>query len=130
MTAKAGTPDDSVPDFLDGDIDHEKVMFTSYPRSGNTLLRSYLEKLTNILTGSDCEIKRKLNKQLQDLGMEGEGELDKKVWVIKTHYPERFGSKKFIADRCIVITRSPIDCIPSLFHMIGSISHSSSLTED
>jgi hypothetical protein len=47
-------------------------MFTSYPRSGNTLLRSYLEKLTMILTGSDCELKRKLNKQLMDLGLDGE----------------------------------------------------------
>jgi hypothetical protein len=63
------------------------------------------------------------------MGLEGEGELDKKVWVIKTHYPERIGRKKFIADRCIVITRSPLDCIPSLFHMIGALSHSTGLTE-
>jgi len=31
----------------------EKVILTSYPRSGNTLLRKYLEDITGIITGSD-----------------------------------------------------------------------------
>ena len=39
-----------------------KVALTSYPRSGNTMIRKYLEKLTNIYTGSDCDLKRRLNK--------------------------------------------------------------------
>ena len=40
----------------------EKILLTSYPRSGNTLIRTYLEKITRILTGSDCDIKRPLNR--------------------------------------------------------------------
>jgi len=40
----------------------EKIILTSYPRSGNTLLRTYLEKITRVLTGSDCDIKRPLNR--------------------------------------------------------------------
>lgn len=31
----------------------EKVVLTSYPRSGNTLLRKYLEDITGVITGSD-----------------------------------------------------------------------------
>jgi hypothetical protein len=34
----------------------EKVLLTSYPRSGNTLIRSYFEKITKIYTGSDCDV--------------------------------------------------------------------------
>ena len=40
----------------------EKILLTSYPRSGNTLIRTYLEKITRILTGSDCDIRRPLNR--------------------------------------------------------------------
>jgi hypothetical protein len=48
----------------DDDIKNEKVLLSSYPRSGNTLIRSYLEKITSLYTGSDCDVKRKLNKDL------------------------------------------------------------------
>lgn len=51
----------------------EKVILTSYPRCGNTLLRTYLEQLSNIYTGSDCDLRRPMNKQLKDMGMQGEG---------------------------------------------------------
>ena len=40
--------------FLDGeDIDGEKVCFQSFPRSGNTMLRKFLEVVTGVHTGSD-----------------------------------------------------------------------------
>ena len=116
-------------EFLNGDGDHEKIVISSYPRSGNTLTRSYLEQLTRIYTGSDCQIHRTLNKQLQSAGLCGESEIDNKVWIVKTHYPKRTGSQKFIANRAIVVVRSPLDCIASLFNMIGTLSHSESLSE-
>jgi len=34
----------------------EKVILASYPRSGNTLIRSYLERISAIYTGSDHNI--------------------------------------------------------------------------
>ena len=47
--------------FLKGDKNMsspaEKIVLTSYPRSGNTLIRTYLEKLTRIYTGSDCDVR-------------------------------------------------------------------------
>ena len=53
----------------------EKVVLTSYPRSGNTLLRKYLEDITAIITGSDWDIRRKLNYDLIEMGMRGEGKV-------------------------------------------------------
>lgn len=57
----------------------EKVILTSYPRSGNTLLRKYLEDITGIVTGSDWDVKRKLNNDLVEMGMRGEGKVG--FWI-------------------------------------------------
>jgi len=67
------------------------ILLSSYPRSGNTMLRKYIEKLTGIYTGSDCDIKRNLNRQLLEMGMKGEGTTGDKVLIVKSHYPERMG---------------------------------------
>ncbi|CDW82159.1 fbox domain containing protein [Stylonychia lemnae] len=64
------------------------------------------------------------------MGMEGEGRIDDSVWIIKTHYPERIGHTEFNAHKCIVIIRSPIDCIASLFNMIATGSHNQSITDE
>ena len=105
----------------------EKVILTSYPRSGNTLLRTFLEKLTRVHTGSDCDLRRPLNLQLKEMGLSGEGTLDDSVWIVKTHYPERIGRVPFISNKCIVIVRNPLDSIFSLFNMVGTVSHNESL---
>ena len=50
--------------FFDGKEDGndlDTVVMSSYPRSGNTLLRAYLEKIMGLVTGSDCDITKKLN---------------------------------------------------------------------
>ena len=112
------------------DVIAEKVILTSFPRSGNTLLRSHLEKLTSIYTGSDCDLKRPLNRQLKEMGLDGEGKLDNDIWIIKTHYPERVGRQEFIANKSIVIVRNPLDAIFSLFNMVGTTSHSESLADE
>ena len=110
--------------------DQETVILASYPRSGNTLLRAYLEKLTGLVTGSDCDIEKKLNKELLDQGLQGEGLVDKQVWIAKTHYPERYGKSKFYAERCIMEVRNPIDAITSLFNMVCTGSHNKSIHND
>ena len=44
--------------FLDGeDIGGDKVSFQSFPRSGNTMLRKFLEVVTGVHTGSDRPLK-------------------------------------------------------------------------
>lgn len=104
-------------------------MLTSYPRSGNTFMRSTLEKVMGLVTGSDCNIKLKLNLELMERGLEGEGLVDERVWVIKTHFPERYMSARYACHRAIMAVRSPMDCITSLFHMIGSSTHDCSIEE-
>ena len=43
--------------FLDGDSFRNKVSIVSYSRSGNTLQRTLLEKITKIFTGAAYEVK-------------------------------------------------------------------------
>lgn len=107
--------------------EQEAVIMASFPRSGNTLLRAYLEKIMGIATGSDCDISRKLNHDLMVMGLAGEGLVDKQVLVIKTHYPERFSKTKFNAHRVILLVRNPLDCITSFFNMMCTNSHNKSV---
>jgi len=119
--------------FFDGEDegnDLDTVVMSSYPSSGNTLLRAWLEKIMGLVTGSDCDITKKLNLQLMDMGLAGEGLVDKRVWIVKTHYPERYGKTKFGSERCILLVRSPLDCVTSLFNMVCSGSHDRSITDE
>ena len=100
------------------------ILLSSYPRSGNTMLRKYIEKLTGIYTGSDCDIKRNLNKQLYEMGLKGEGTTNEKVLIVKTHFPERMGMSTFECTKSIIIVRNPTDCISSLFNMVATSTHS------
>jgi hypothetical protein len=110
--------------------DQDTVIMVSYPRSGNTLLRAYLEKIMGLTTGSDCDISKKLNKDLMNMGLAGEGLVDKRVMVVKTHYPERYGKTKFYAERAILLVRDPLDCMTSLYNMICTGSHNKSISDD
>ena len=106
------------------------ICLTSYPRSGNTLLRSTLEKIMGIATGSDCDISKRLNVELMNLGLAGEGLCDHRVWLSKTHYPERYGKARAPCDRVILLVRSPLDAVVSLFNMTGSCSHDLSISDE
>ena len=98
----------------------EKVILTSYPRSGTTLSRKYIENLTRIYTGSDCDVRRPLNRKLLEMGLAGEGTVDNWVWIVKSHYPERVGRCQFNVNKCVVIVRNPLDCFASLFNMMAT----------
>jgi hypothetical protein len=81
------------------------------------------------VSGSDCDITKKLNVALMNMGLAGEGLVDKRVMCIKTHYPERYGKTKFGAERCVLLVRSPLDCMTSLFNMVCSGSHDQSIAD-
>jgi hypothetical protein len=61
------------------------------------------------------------------MGLNGEGLVDKRVWIVKTHYPERYGKSKFYAERSILAVRNPLDSITSLFNMVCTGSHNKSI---
>ena len=111
-------------------IDQDTTIMVSFPRSGNTLLRAYLEKIMGLTSGSDCDITKKLNKDLMMMGLAGEGLVDKRVMIVKTHYPERYGKTKFYAERAILLVRNPIDSITSLFNMVCTGSHNRSIHDE
>ena len=59
---------------------NEIVLLASYPRSGNTLLRTLLERTTSIVTGSDTRPDRTLSKSLaMQYDLVGEGLVGKSI---------------------------------------------------
>mmetsp|Transcript_11080 Transcript_11080/g.16849 ORF Transcript_11080/g.16849 Transcript_11080/m.16849 type:complete len:293 (+) Transcript_11080:1450-2328(+) len=112
-----------------GDHDHDQTIMVSFPRSGNTMLRAYLEKILGVSTGSDGDIKAKLIGELMQRGLAGEGLVDKRVFVVKSHYPERWGRQRFYCERAILLVRNPIDSITSLFNMVCTGTHHRSILD-
>ena len=105
------------------------IALVSYPRSGNSLLRSLLEASTGVLSGSDARPEASLSRQLQQAGLRGEGVCDHRVWLVKSHWPERRGASAFAAHAAILIVRSPFDCIDSYFNMVLTSSHNASVPD-
>ena len=101
----------------------DRILLSSYPRSGNSFLRSLLEKSTGIITGSDCRPNRNLSASLLRFGFRGEGIIDDSVWVVKSHYPERYGFLSFNVGRVVLLVRNPFDAIESYFHMAFTNTH-------
>lgn len=89
-----------------------------------------METLTGVLTGSDCSPFRKLNKDLLEMGLKAEGIFDDRVWMVKSHHPERAGSDMLDAHKCVLVVRNPLDAIMSLFHMVATGTHNCSVHPD
>lgn len=108
------------------------TLLASYPRSGNTLLRTLLEKVTGIVTGSDTRPDRTLSKALSTVhSLVGEGITShSKVCIIKTHFPERRGYMMYNAKRVILLVRNPFDAIDSYWNMCCTNTHTESVSED
>lgn len=54
---------------------------------------------------------------------QGEGVLDERVKVVKTHFPERSGYRSFEAEKAILLVRNPFDAISSYFNMCLTQAH-------
>jgi hypothetical protein len=106
------------------------VALVSYPRSGNTLLRGYLEKIMGLATGSGGLLSDLLIDKLKRGGFHGESITDHRVHIIKTHSPERSGKNPFLANRAILLVRNPLDVLVSQFNMVATGSHHLSIRED
>jgi len=109
--------------FLDGAPNKsQKVGFCSFPRSGNTFLRKYVELLTGIQTGADNTLH--VNVALQMQGMKGEDIVDDTVWVVKSHSPWIMPEAPvFNANKLIVIVRNPLDTNLSWLHLVAMNNH-------
>lgn len=49
--------------------------------------------------------------------------------MIKTHWPERMGSVVYPNQKTVLLIRSPLDCIISLFHMDSTATHDCSIAD-
>lgn len=107
----------------------ETVVLASYPRSGNSLLRKLLEETTGVITGSDTAPNRTLSRALAECGVRGEGVVDSRCWIVKSHYPERRGHARVAADRAVLLVRNPWDAIDSYFNMALTNSHNTSVSD-
>jgi hypothetical protein len=54
------------------------------------MMRKYFENVTGIATGSDMIVKHHANFALQICGLKGEGIIDDRCWIKKSHYPFKF----------------------------------------
>ena len=115
--------------FLDESVDlvaaGESVAFQSYPRSGNTFLRVFLEKITGIYTGSDMNIRLIFHEAIS-MGLLGSNIVsdENRLWITKSHFPIGKASRPFTANKMIVIARNPIDALPSFIGITQLDSHS------
>ena len=71
--------------FCDGEKLPSKIAFNTYPRSGNSFLRKYLEQLTGISTGATVQLHTSSSLSIQ--GLKGEYICDDRTWIIKAHHP-------------------------------------------
>ena len=88
----------------------DRTSYMTYPRSGNTFLRKYLELITGVGTGSDI---KGGDTTLFMQGNIGEGQCTDNVWVIKTHYPWPMSPQIYEVNKFIVTARNPFDCLIS-----------------
>ena len=133
------------------------TLLASYPRSGNTLLRNLLERITSVVTGSDTRPDRTLSRSLAlDHDLVGEGlvggepikqassinssvstrnillyqnAFDPLVRIVKTHFPERKGWKPLAGNRVLLLIRNPYDAIDSYWNLCCTNTHTRTLDE-
>ncbi len=133
------------------------TFLASYPRSGNTLLRTLIERITSVVTGSDTRPDRTLSRSLAlDHDLVGEGlvggepvkrtsstnssvssrslllhqnAFDPLVHIVKTHFPERKGWKPLAGNRFLLLLRNPYDAIDSYWNLCCTNTHTRTLDE-
>lgn len=62
------------------------------------------------------------------MGFKGEGIIDKRTWIVKTHYPDLPGTYEYSTEKCILVVRNPLDSIVSFFNLICTTSHEKSIS--
>jgi hypothetical protein len=103
----------------------EVGVLASYPRSGNSLMRTLYEHTTLRVTGSDMQ------GGLAKHDLVGECAVDANfVQFVKTHFPERQGNPQFRASRVVLLVRNPFDAIESYFNLMMTGKHTDTITPE
>mmetsp|Transcript_21912 Transcript_21912/g.21097 ORF Transcript_21912/g.21097 Transcript_21912/m.21097 type:complete len:81 (-) Transcript_21912:413-655(-) len=78
------------------------------------MMRRLFEKATGIITGTDMQAFAVQQYQLICSGFKGEGIVDNRIWISKTHFPYTIPvSIPQVGNVALVLVRNPIDCIVS-----------------
>jgi hypothetical protein len=111
---------------------HGITLLVSYPRSGNTLLRTLFERTTGYVTGSDTRPDRFLSRLLAEShDLVGEGITSTlRTPLVKSHWPERVGNLSFAAHRVVLLVRNPYDAMDSYWNLNVTRSHNSTVADE
>ena len=119
--------------FLDGKhhMHGDRVAFQYFPRSGGTHMRRYLEQITGIYTGSDMDIQWTfMEAQMGMLGTSITGDSNR-VWITNTTAPAMTRNPSTSnAEKMIVISRNPLDVMPSFALLMHTNSYSLQINEE
>ena len=96
----------------------------SFPRSGNTFIRKYVQLLTGVETGSDNWLHWNVCLQMQ--GMKGEYIVDDTVFAVKSHFPWAMPPSAKV-NKMVVVVRNPLDTISSYVSLVSTSCHSKKL---
>jgi len=80
-----------------------------------------MEVISGVVTGSEFTTRIPFPLQLQ--GLIGEYVVDDEVFVVKCHYPLRFGPLDYSVNKILSCVRSPFNVIRSNFEFFQGCSH-------
>jgi len=104
------------PMFLDETINTPKIAFASLMRSGNTFYRRLFEEVTGVASGSNIELMSSPQLGFFAQGFHGESIYNDRCFMLKTHFPYVYPFTQPVGiSKAIVLVRSPLDVIVSLF---------------
>jgi hypothetical protein len=97
----------------------------SYPRSGNSLMRTMYEHTTLRVTGSDMQGGLAKHDLVGEMSVGCD-----KVQFVKTHFPERRGTPQFRCSRAVLLVRNPFDAIDSFFNLMMTGTHTQNISQE
>jgi len=101
------------------------AILASYPRSGNSLMRTMYEHTTLRVTGSDMQGGLAKHDLVGEMAVGAN-----MVQFVKTHFPERQGGAPFQASRVVLLVRNPFDAMESFFNLMMTGTHTKTITPE
>ncbi|KAK1737212.1 hypothetical protein QTG54_012079 [Skeletonema marinoi] len=97
----------------------------SYPRSGNSLMRTMYEHTSLRVTGSDMQGGLAKHDLVGEMSVGCD-----KVQFVKTHFPERRGTPHFRCCRAVLLVRNPFDAIESFYNLMMTGTHTQNISQE
>lgn len=108
--------------------ENNAVVYTSYPRMGQSFLRQYLQKITGVATGCEMNLDFNLDQQLS--AFKGEEVTDDSVWIKKSHWPMVIpGNNICYGNKVLICVRNPYDQLVSHMHFCTAFVQSGQFNE-